>query len=269
MPAPAGGTPRPASAPPPAPYRTGAQNAPKDYWLAPLPAVPCCSATPPDPFLRTVQWSESSRTSATIVSPGSLSPLRSSEAMRLSSSVWLVRHSGRAPKLRLIAVGDQQLLCRFAHFQRQALRADAVLAAVQEVFDDLGQVFLGEAVEDDDVVDAVEELGQEPSPQIVHQLVLELGGVTLVGEDAMSADVGRHDDHAVAEVDRAALSVGEAAVVEDLEQRAEDVGVRPLHLVEQHHAVRHAADLLGELPPAVTSGQDCGSPPGSRPIRLG
>ncbi len=54
-----------------------------------LPASSC---------LRTVQCSESSTTSATIVSPGSASPPRRRVATRLSSSVWIVRRNGRAPK---------------------------------------------------------------------------------------------------------------------------------------------------------------------------
>ena len=45
----------------------------------------------------------------------------------------------------------------------------------------------------------------------------------------------------------AALRVREAAFVEDLQQHVEDLGVRLLDLVEQDHAVRLAADGLGEL----------------------
>ena len=51
----------------------------------------------------------------------------------------------------------------------------------------------------------------------------------------------------VAEVDRAALAVGEAAVVEHLQQHVEDLGVRLLDLVEQDHRVRAPAHGLGEL----------------------
>ena len=58
----------------------------------------------------------------------------------------------------------------------------------------------------------------------------------------------RHDEHRVREVDGAALAVGEAAVVEHLEQHVEHVGVRLLDLVEQHDRVRAAAHRLGELP---------------------
>ena len=49
------------------------------------------------------------------------------------------------------------------------------------------------------------------------------------------------------EVHRAALAVGQPAVVEHLQQDVEHVRVRLLDLVEQHHRVRAAAHRLGEL----------------------
>ena len=57
-----------------------------------------------------------------------------------------------------------------------------------------------------------------------------------VAEDELAADVRGHDDDGVLEVDGAALAVGEAAVVEDLQQDVEDVVVRLLDLVEQDDA---------------------------------
>ena len=48
-------------------------------------------------------------------------------------------------------------------------------------------------------------------------------------------------------LDRAALAVGEAPVVEDLEQDVEDVRVRLLDLVEQDDLVGPPTDGLGEL----------------------
>ena len=56
-------------------------------------------------------------------------------------------------------------------------------------------------------------------------------------EDALAADVRGHDDDGVGEVGEAAAAVGEAAVVEHLEEQVEDVGVRLLDLVEEEHAV--------------------------------
>ena len=60
-------------------------------------------------------------------------------------------------------------------------------------------------------------------------------------------DVRRHDQHRVAEVDRASLSVGEPTVVEHLQQHVEHLRVRLLDLVEEHDRVRPPANRLGEL----------------------
>jgi hypothetical protein len=43
------------------------------------------------------------------------------------------------------------------------------------------------------------------------------------------------------------VAVGEAAVVEDLEEDVEDLGVRLLDLVEEDDGVRAPADCLGQL----------------------
>ena len=67
------------------------------------------------------------------------------------------------------------------------------------------------------------------------------------------ADVRRHDQHGVAEVDRAALAVGQATLVEHLQQDVEDLGVRLLDLVQQDHAIRPAADRLGQLAALVVA----------------
>ena len=85
-----------------------------------------------------------------------------------------------------------------------------------------------ERPEADDVVDAVHELRLEELPGVTRQ-------------------VRGHDEHGVGEVHRAALAVGEPAVVEDLQQDVEHVRVRLLDLVEQHHRVGPAAHRLGEL----------------------
>ena len=88
-------------------------------------------------------------------------------------------------------------------------------------------------------------------PQELHHVLLQLlegllpTGVRL---DALGAEVARHDHDGVLEVHGAALRIGEAAVVQDLQEQVEHVGVRLLDLVEQDHRVRLAPDRLGELP---------------------
>ena len=111
-------------------------------------------------------------------------------------------------------------------------------------------------MEDDDLVDPVEELG----PEVRLERLVDLGLHALVGHGlrrlgeahARLAQVGgpevrRHDQHGVLEVDRATLGVGQAAVLEDLQQRVEHVGVRLLDLVEEHDRERLAPHGLGEL----------------------
>ena len=78
-----------------------------------------------------------------------------------------------------------------------------------------------------------------------HPLVAALGRHGI--QDAVAADVGGHDDDGVLEVDGAALAVGQAAVVEDLQQDVEDVGVGLFDFVEKDDAVGPAADGFGEL----------------------
>ena len=69
----------------------------------------------------------------------------------------------------------------------------------------------------------------------------------------MAADVRGHDDDRVLEIDRAALTVGQPSVVEDLQEHVEDVRVRLLDLVEEHDRERTPAHGFGELAALVVA----------------
>ena len=129
------------------------------------------------------------------------------------------------------------------------------------IVDDL---FLRQLVEDDHLVDAVEQLGPEDLLQLAHDPVLHVvvGQAALVADreaerlvlrDLRGADVRRHDHDRVAEVDLAALGVGQLPVLQDLEQDVEHVRMGLLDLVEQEHRVRLAAHGLGELAALVVA----------------
>src|SRR3712207_9385494 len=75
----------------------------------------------------------------------------------------------------------------------------------------------------------------------------------LVPRDLRGPDVRGHDHDAVPEVDRAALRVGQAPVLQDLQEDVEDVRVGLLDLVEQEHAVRLAAHGLRQLAALVVA----------------
>ena len=69
----------------------------------------------------------------------------------------------------------------------------------------------------------------------------------MIVEDSVAADVRGHDEDRVLEVDGAALTVGQAAVVEDLQEHVEHIGRGLLDLVEEDHAERFAAHGFREL----------------------
>jgi hypothetical protein len=58
--------------------------------------------------------------------------------------------------------------------------------------------------------------------------------------------VGGHDDDDVAEIRLAAVVVGQRAMVHDLQQQIEHIGMRLLDFVEQQHTVRMLGDGFGE-----------------------
>lgn len=67
------------------------------------------------------------------------------------------------------------------------------------------------------------------------------------------AEVARKDDDHVAEVDRSAGSVRQAAVVEHLKENVQDIRVRLLDLIKENDVVRPAADRLRQLAGRVVS----------------
>src|SRR4051794_808676 len=152
---------------------------------------------------------------------------------------------------RVVALARDERARRLGDLEREPPVAKAGADAGELQVDDLLDLLQGERLEEDDLVDAVEELGPEAGAQLAHDAVAgvlaDLAVVVDPVEQVHRADVRRHDDDRVAEVDRAPLRIGQAAVVEELQERVEDVGVRLLDLVEEHDAVGLAPHGLGEL----------------------
>src|SRR5207302_1666348 len=117
------------------------------------------------------------------------------------------------------------------------------------------QILARETVKDDDLINAIEELGAEVVLQLVLDLHLDLDvgaavnrvGTTRLAEhslDDFAADVAGHGDNGVAEIDRAAVAIGQATFIENLQQDIEDVAVGLFDLVQQNHAIGTAMDSL-------------------------
>src|SRR5579885_1607778 len=163
---------------------------------------------------------------------------------------------------RVVALVGEVVLGGRRDLDADALALELHGGALDHQVDDLGDLVLAELVEHDRLVDAVQELRPEVLLEGVVDLLLHLlvgdGLVGLAEAHRRLAEVGGaqvrgHDQHGVAEVDRAPLGVGEATLLEDLQQRVEDVGVGLLDLVEEHHRERLAAHGLGELAALVVA----------------
>ncbi|CKS72313.1 Protein of uncharacterised function (DUF3170) [Mycobacterium tuberculosis] len=161
------------------------------------------------------------------------------------------------PQHRVEATLGQQRLGRIGQHQRHVLALELAGDPADHQVDHPDDLLAGQLVEDDDVVDAVEELRAEVFLQLVvdllfHPLVVVLTAALGKAQtdrlrDVGGAQIGRKDQHGVLEVHRAALPVGEPAILEHLQQAVVDLLMRLLDLVEQHHRERLAPHLLGEL----------------------
>src|SRR5208337_1340236 len=161
-------------------------------------------------------------------------------------------------ELRIVTLAEQQLL-RFRRQFNLDLALSQNLPQVLELkVDDLFDLLLAERVEDHDLVHAIDELRPEVLEQrgvdsLAQFLAYAAGlnpGAILAAHglvNLVASDVRGHDDHRVAEIDGTALAIGEAAVVENLQQDIEHIRMRLLDFVEQDYRIGPAADLLGEL----------------------
>ncbi len=184
-------------------------------------------------------------------SPGVKVPLSISSAISSSTLRWIARRSGRAPNCGSQPFLGQQRLGGLGNLELHFLRAHLANDFLEFERDDLLDLFARQLMEDDDFVDAVEELRTERLLNFLHHPALHpiVGFDFVLGRELLRAeadvggrrhsdraDVAGHDDDRVFEVDLTPLRIGQAPVFEHLQQQVEDVGVRLFDLVEQHHA---------------------------------
>ena len=72
-------------------------------------------------------------------------------------------------------------------------------------------------------------------------------GLACIFDQGLAADVGSHDNNGVLEVDRPALAVGKASVVQDLQQVVEHIVVSLLDLIKQNDASKACAARLPSI----------------------
>ncbi len=188
--------------------------------------------------------------STSIVSrpPSTRRPNSSSSASARRIVSWIRRCIGRAPMSGSKPFFARSLSQPVGERDLDLLLGELAFELEQELVDDAQDDLLVERLEAHHRVETVAELGREQALDVGH-LVARLARVQEADRrlvHRLGAGVRRHDDDDAAEVGLPAVVVGQRAVVHDLEQHVEDVGVRLLDLVEQEHGVRLLRDRLGE-----------------------
>ena len=157
------------------------------------------------------------------------------------------RHRPRA-HLLVVAVVDQPLRGVVRQLDGDVAVGELRLELEHELLHHQRDHLAGEVREGDDRVEPVAEFRREHAVDRLDVVALALGAREAVGRLGQigGARVGGHDQDHVAEVDLLAVVVGELAVIHDLQEHVEQVGMRLLDLVEQEHAVRMLVDAVGE-----------------------
>src|SRR5436190_6787283 len=154
-------------------------------------------------------------------------------------------------EIRIVALREQQVFGSVGELERDLAIRQQAANVFQPQLDDLDQLLFPERAEDDDIVHTVQELGLEVRVQQVLDLLrglVEVGiGLQALGLQELGADIRRHDDDGVLEIDHAPFAVSQAAIVHDLQQHVEDVRMRLLDFVKQDDRIGTTTDLLREL----------------------
>ena len=158
----------------------------------------------------------------------------------------------------MIALSNQPLLHVVAHLQLDlAFRQPFVQFADQDI-DDVQQVLFFQRMEDHEFIDSIQKFRAEIPFQFIQNIVLhalpgfrlfdflEAEGHALLNE--LRAQVGRHHQDRVLEIDLPPQAIRKQPVVQDLQEHVEDIRMSFFDLIEQHHRIRAAPHFFGQLP---------------------
>src|SRR5205823_8731141 len=118
---------------------------------------------------------------------------------------------------RVVTFARDQFLGGIGKIERDLLLLEPFRQAAELNFNNLFEVVLSESIKNDNLIDPVEKFGSNMCPQSIrHQS--RAGFFRFFLGDVLRADVRSHDDDSVLEIDRPPLPVGDATVIQHLQQ---------------------------------------------------
>ena len=162
-------------------------------------------------------------------------------------------------ELRLIPLRNQILLDLVGEMQFELPPQQALPQLGKFDVDDPHQILAVQTAEDDDVIHPVDELRLEELLGDAEQSLVVLPGLgeripaeaerSHTAGDLFGPHIAGHDDDRVPEIDPAAERIGDPPLLQNLQQHVHHIRMRLLDLVEEHHRIGMATDLLGQLAP--------------------
>src|SRR5574344_354816 len=167
----------------------------------------------------------------------------------------------------IVIIDEAENLCRIKSFFSKKIHGTVVehklYAAVIKtlcntlklIINNSGNAASVKTAEHDNLVDAVQELRTESSLEHRAHLHFRIRGLfRCIGiKYHITADIARHDDDCILEVNETPLTIGKSSVIEHLKQHIEHIRMRLFNFVEQHNTVRTSAHSLSQLTAIITA----------------
>src|ERR1044071_6931621 len=106
-------------------------------------------------------------------------------------------------------------------------------------------------LEHDDLIDAIQEFRTDRLAQLVHELRAKIAENMIaicirhlrhLPCNEIRADVRCHDNDRVLKIDRATLRIGEATIIENLQENIKHIAMRLFDLIEKYDTIRASAN---------------------------
>ncbi len=155
-----------------------------------------------------------------------------------------------SPVDRVVSGGCDLGFCGIGEFESDSAVGEAIHETSKLDFHDLLDLGNAKGAEHHDVIEAVDEFGAEVEPEFFDHLgfdFFELLGIEETVAVVVAPDVGSEDYDGVLEVHSSALTIGEASVIQKLEEDVEDIRVGFFDFIKKDNAIGSAADDFSEL----------------------
>ena len=146
---------------------------------------------------------------------------------------------GPGTELRVISLVYNKRFGFPRQLHTDLLGCKAFIQFINQEVNDPGHIFLCQGLVEDNLVQPVQEFRTEGPPQQIMNLGLRLFRNDTfrvnAAQQVFRSEIGGQDDDGILEVHRSALGIGDAAVIQHLQQHIEHIRVGFLHLIEQHN----------------------------------